>query len=175
MELSWAILFGHVVAFASRNALPQQDQDFKWVSASYVGSIWGQSTAILWPRWCHLGANFGDFGAVLKAIWDHFRPCYFDILKNNPKLYLQNALPSGPRRRNRINTKNQAKTKISSKTLIPMAVTAKRNQKPTQNPPSKRFPQWPCNSAQKIPPSLAELYEMTMFLRKLQARRQEPH
>ena len=38
-KLSWAILFGHVVAFASRNAFPQQDQDFKWVSASYVGSI----------------------------------------------------------------------------------------------------------------------------------------
>ena len=72
-KLSWAILFGHV-AFASRNALPQQDQHFEWVSASYVGSIWGQSTAILWPCWCHLGANFDDFGAVLKAtaIWDHF-------------------------------------------------------------------------------------------------------
>ena len=50
---------------------PQQDQDFKWVSASDVGS-WGSSTAILWPHWRHLGANFGDVGAVLKAIWDHF-------------------------------------------------------------------------------------------------------
>ena len=48
---------------------PQQEQDFKWVSASYVGSIWGSSKAILWPRWCHLGANFGDFGAGLKAIY----------------------------------------------------------------------------------------------------------
>ena len=77
-ELSWAmlchveaicqILFGHVLGFASRNAFPQQDQDFTWVSASYVGSIWGSSTAILWPRWCHLGANFGDVGAELKAM-----------------------------------------------------------------------------------------------------------
>ena len=60
------------VAFAARNPFPQQDQDFKRVSASYVGSIWGQGTAILWLGWCHLGANFGDFGAVLKAIWNHF-------------------------------------------------------------------------------------------------------
>ena len=94
---SGGILFGHFVAFAPRNALPRQDQDFKGVSASYAGSIWGQSTAILWPLWCHLRAKLGDFGAVLKAIWDHIRPCYFGILKNNFKLYLQNALPSGPR------------------------------------------------------------------------------
>ena len=33
------------------------------------------------------GANFGDFWAVLKAIWDHFRACYFGRLKDNPKLY----------------------------------------------------------------------------------------
>ena len=95
---SWGILFGHFVAFAARNAVPQKDQDFKWVSASYGGSIWvkvrlsyGPVGAVLGP----IGANFGDFGAMLKAIWDHFRPCYFGIFKNNPKLYLQNALPSG--------------------------------------------------------------------------------
>ena len=74
-KLSWAILFGHVVAFAFRNALLQQDQDFKWVSASYVGSIGGQSTAILWPRWRHLGANFGDFGTVLKAMGSFWACC----------------------------------------------------------------------------------------------------
>ena len=52
---------------------PQQDQDFKWVSASYVDFILGSSKATLWPRWCRLGANFGDFGAVLLygVILDH--------------------------------------------------------------------------------------------------------
>ena len=111
---SWGILFGHVVAFAARNVLPQQDQDFKWVSASYAGSTWGQSTAILWPRWCHLGAKFGDFGvkfgdfgAVLKAIWDHFRPCYFGIFTPN----------------------------YTSKTLSPVALEAQQNKckKPIKN------------------------------------------
>ena len=53
--------------------------------------------ATLWLRWCHLGANFGNVGAVSRSIWDHFRPWYLGIFKNNPKLYLQNALPSGPR------------------------------------------------------------------------------
>ena len=112
LRASWAIgkpCSSPVGAFCSAILLLLQPEmlsraDFKWASASYAGSIWGQSTAILWRRWCHVGAklgdfgaNFGDFGAVLKAIWDHFRPCYFGILKNNPKLYLQNALPSGPR------------------------------------------------------------------------------
>ena len=54
---------------------PQHDQDFKWISASYVGSILGSSKATLWPRWGHLGANFSDFGALLKAKWDHLGPC----------------------------------------------------------------------------------------------------
>ena len=46
---SWGILFGHSVGFAARHA-----PNFKWVSASYAGSIWGQ-------RWSHLGA--------ISAIW----------------------------------------------------------------------------------------------------------
>ena len=49
---------------------PQQDQDFQWVSASYVGSIWGPVRLPHGYVGAILGANFGDFGAVLKAIWD---------------------------------------------------------------------------------------------------------
>ena len=77
--------------------------------------------------------------------------------------------PQWPSRRNSINAKNQAKTKISSKTLTCMAVKAKPNQKSTQNPPSKRSRQWPCSfnlfplGKKNAPPPLAELYEMTMF------------
>ena len=58
---SWGILLGHFVAFAARNAFPQQDQDFKWVSASYAGSIWGQSTASYGP----VGAILGPISAIL--------------------------------------------------------------------------------------------------------------
>ena len=57
-KLSWAILFGHAVAFASRNALPQQDQDFKWVSAGYVGSI---------PRWPNLAPIWAQNVASILA------------------------------------------------------------------------------------------------------------
>ena len=50
---------------------PQQDQDFEWFSASYVGSIWGQVRLPYGYVGAMLGANFGDFGAVWTAIWDH--------------------------------------------------------------------------------------------------------
>ena len=82
LKLSWAMLCyveaicwtcQHVVGFASR----------KFLRAMFVGS----SKATLWSRWCLLGANFGDFGAVLKATWAHFGPCCFGILKNNPKIH----------------------------------------------------------------------------------------
>ena len=47
-----------------------------------------------------------------------------------------------------------------------MAVKAKRNQKSSQNPRSKRSPQWPCSlnllrDWQNKGPPLAELYEMS--------------
>ena len=83
---SWGILFDHFVVFAARNA---------------------QKCS---PRGANFGdfeANFGDFGAVLKAIWDHFRPCYFGILKNI--------------------------TKNTSQKLIPMAGTSKRKTPGLQN------------------------------------------
>ena len=93
VEAICPVFVGHVVGFASKDAFPQQDQDFKWVSASYVGSVSGSSKATLWLRWCHLRANFGDFGVVLKAVWDHFGPCCFGIVKNNPKIHLRNVPP----------------------------------------------------------------------------------
>ena len=78
---------------------PQQDRDFKRVSASYVGSI-GSSTAILWLCWhCwhHLGINLGHLGAHDDGMWAQFRGYNSSIAKNHPKPYLQNALPHGPR------------------------------------------------------------------------------
>ena len=61
VEAICQILFGHVVGFASRNAHPQQDQDFKWVSASYVGSIWSQ---VRLP-YGYVGAILGPTSAIL--------------------------------------------------------------------------------------------------------------
>ena len=45
VEAKCQILFGHVVGFVSQSALPQKHQDFKWVLASYVLSIWGSRLA----------------------------------------------------------------------------------------------------------------------------------
>ena len=64
VEAICQVLFGHVVGFASRNALPQQDPDFKWVSASHVGSIWGHGylaamLALLAPFWDQLPPSRG--------------------------------------------------------------------------------------------------------------------
>ena len=134
---------------------PQQDQDFKWVSASYVCS----SKATLWLRWCHLGANFGDFGAVLKAIWAHFGPCW-GIVKFEPTDTPPRRSP-WPWRWNRIKSKTAPKHKNSAKTQTCMAVKAKRNQKSTPNPPSNAPPSGPAASIScaagkiKAPPSRA--------------------
>ena len=86
-------------AFAARNALLSRTKILSGFLQAMLAPFGVKLRLPYGPVgacWCHLGANFGDFGAVLKAIWDLFRPCYFGILKNNPKLYLQNALPSGP-------------------------------------------------------------------------------
>ena len=88
VEAICQILFGHVVSLASRNALPPAQPRFK---AGFCELCWLHCRAILWPRWCHLQTNFGDFG----AIWDHFGLCCFGIVKNNPPIHLRNA-PPGP-------------------------------------------------------------------------------
>ena len=100
---------------------PQQDQDFRWVSAIYVGSIGGSSAAILrvcWHCWGHLGMTFGHLVAFEDALCARFGGYSSRIVKNNPELYLRNALPRGPRGA-KIITKNRSKTKISSKNAYP--------------------------------------------------------
>ena len=100
LKLSWAmlcyveaicqILFAHVVGFASWNARPL-------AGPSYVGSIGGSSTAILWlcwRSWDHLGINFGHLGARDDLMWAQFGGYNSGIAKNHPRLYLQNSPPS---------------------------------------------------------------------------------
>ena len=64
LELSWVMSCYNELyvvqlcsCFCIQKCSPQQDQDFKFVSASYVGSIWG-STAILWLC-CAVGTILG--------------------------------------------------------------------------------------------------------------------
>ena len=59
------MLFGHVVGFVSQSALPQKHQDFKWVLASYVGSMWGSNARIEATVWAQIGAKFGHLAAKL--------------------------------------------------------------------------------------------------------------
>ena len=121
------ILFGHVVGFTSRHASPQQDQDFKWVSASYVGSI----------SYGRVGAILGPTSAILGLCWRLYRIIFYQRYTSET--------PPWPWRRDRIKSKTDPKHKNPAKMLTCMAVKAKRNQKSSQNPPSKRSPQWPCS------------------------------
>ena len=59
VEAICQMLFGHVVGFASKSALPQNHQDFKWVLASYVGSMWGSNARIEATFWAQIGAILG--------------------------------------------------------------------------------------------------------------------
>ena len=94
---------------------PQQDQDFKWVSASYVGSIGGSSTAILrlcWHCWHHLGINFGHLGAHDDSSGDTSPASP----KTTPNYTSKTLSPMALKalRRNRRSSKNHSKNKISS-------------------------------------------------------------
>ena len=122
------ILFGHVVGFASRNALSPVK--------------YGYLVAML----ALLGLNSGHLGAHDDAMWAQFGGYNSGIAKNHPKLHLQNSLPHGPRgvteetpkpsqKQHLLQNANphgrQAKThpKIrlqKTNQLIPMAGTAKR-------------------------------------------------
>ena len=132
VEAIHQILFGHVVGFVSQSALPQKHQDFKWVSASYVGSIGGSNTAILRRCWHHFGINFGHLGAHDDAMWAQMGIQLPASPKTIPN-YTSKTLPPWPSRRNKINSKNHTKNKISSKMLIPMGGKPKRNQKSSKN------------------------------------------
>ena len=123
-KVSWKILFGHFVAFAARNALPQQDQDFKWVSASYAGSIWVNARLSYGP----VGAILGPISVILGLCWRLYG-IILEHTRKQPQTTPPKRFPQWPSRRNRRNATNQSKTKISSKTLIPMADRPKRNKK----------------------------------------------
>ena len=43
VEAICQMLFGHVVGFVPQSALFEKREDFKWVLASYVGSLWGSN------------------------------------------------------------------------------------------------------------------------------------
>ena len=118
----------------------QQDQDFKWVSASYVGPIWGQVRlpyayvgAILGPTWAIWGCVEGYMGSFWAMLLRHSQKQPNDTPPKRPP-------PPLKAKQNQI--KNRPKHKNSSKTLTWMAVKAKRNQKSTQNPPAERSPQF---------------------------------
>ena len=52
----------------SQSALPQKHQDFKWVLASYVGSIWGSNAIRIEATFCsQIGAKFGHLGPCVKV------------------------------------------------------------------------------------------------------------
>ena len=80
LKRSWAMLcyveaigqifFGNVVGFASRNAFPPAGPRY-WVGSCELCLLHlGSSKATLWLRWCHLEANFGDFGANFGKPWN---------------------------------------------------------------------------------------------------------
>ena len=53
---------GPFCCFCSQNAVGQQEQDFKWVSASYVVSILGAKVPLSYG---HVGAILGPISAIL--------------------------------------------------------------------------------------------------------------
>ena len=154
------MLFGHVVGFASQNA-PQQDQDFKWVSASYFGSIWGS----------HPSSQLGHFMAMLVPssgqLWLCWRLCGALQAKTTGK-YSPKRSPSKPWRRDRQIKNRAGHNKKNRQNVNPHSTDGKTQPKATQKSPPKRSPQWPCSqnvsrANQKIGSSLAELYEMTLY------------
>ena len=151
VEALCQILFSHVVGSASQNALPKQDQDLKWVSASYVGSIWGQ----VQPSRGQVGhlmalAILGSMLTLCGVIMGHVASAYSQR-QPPPK-----RCPPGPEGETK--HKNPAKT---CQNVHP--------QKSFKNPPVKPSPQWCCRnnvlhaSQDKGPP--AELYVMMMSSR----------
>ena len=96
LKLSWAmschveaicqILFGHVVGFASRNAPPSRTKILSGFRRAMLAPFRGQVQL----SYGHVGAILGPtsaiLGLVLKAVWDHFGPCCFGVIKNNPPI-----------------------------------------------------------------------------------------
>ena len=124
------------------------------------------------PSLQNLGANFGDFGAHVDAMWGHFGQCRLCIVKKQPKYTPPKHSPRWPWRRDGIKSKNTPKHNHSTKTLSSMAGKAKRNEKSPRRPCTHKVLR--ASQSKGVAP-LAELYEMMMFLRKLPTRRQERH
>ena len=104
-------------------------------------------------RWLHLGVKYGYFMATLVPSWGQLRRfwgCVGGYMGSFWTMLLRHQKQpkdTPPKRsflalkakQNQI--KNRPKTQNSAKTLAYMTVKAKRNQKSSQNPPSKRPPQ----------------------------------
>ena len=120
-----------------------------WLSYDPVGAILGPCSAILGPTSAIL---------VLKAIWNHFRPCYFGIYtQKQPQTIPPKRSPKWPSRLKRINAKKPIKNqnllqnanlhdstgktspnihpKSTSRTLSPVALETQKNKckKPIKN------------------------------------------
>ena len=94
VEAICQILFGHVVGFASRSALPPAGPRFKEGFCQLCWPHLGLSKATLWLRWCHLGANYGDFGAV-EGYTGAFWTMLLRHLRCNP-IQPKDTPPKGP-------------------------------------------------------------------------------
>ena len=111
----------------------------------------------------------------MKAVWGHFGPCCFGIVKNNPKIHLRNAPPLALKaRQNQI--KNNPKTEKICQNPNPHRCKGKPQPKILPKSTFKTLspvalqPQPLARLAKQGAP-LAELYEMTMFWRTWPARR----
>ena len=104
----------------------------------------GSSAAILWPRWCHLAADFGDFGVCVEGYMGSF---WTMLLRHNQK-QPKDTPPKRPplalkARQNQI--KNCPKTqKLRQNANLH---GSKGKTKPKIHPIStfKTHPQWPCS------------------------------
>ena len=132
VEAICQILFGHVVA------LPPAGPRF-WVGFCEL-------------CWLHWGVKYGYLMATvpsctqLRQFWgcvEGYMGSFWTILLRHSQ-YTSETLPPGPEGETESNQKRFQNTK-NGKMMTCMAIKAKRNQKPSPNPPSKCFPQWPCS------------------------------
>ena len=169
MGPSWGMC-GHVVAKLGY-------QSFEWV----LRAMWAPPGGQVQPS----RGRVGHLIATLMPSWGQLSMLSFWAMlflhneKGNPKIQLRNALPPGPEDETESNQITTPKHKNSAKMLSLMAVKAQRNQTSKKSifktlSPVALQPQRLARQP-KLRPPLAELYEMTMFLRNLPARRQEHH
>ena len=139
VEAIGQIFFGHVVGFASRNAFPPAGPRY-WAGFCelcllHLGQV-RLPVATLVPS----SGQLRRFWGQLQRFWDcveGYMESFWTMLlrhaQKQPQTIPPQRSPPWPPRRNRRNMKNPSKTKISSKTLIPMAGRPKRNKKTSKN------------------------------------------